>query len=156
MRIAVVSDTHYNTNVLDNILSEVKDFDMIFHLGDNVKDALYLAKNFHGEVHYVKGNCDIGVAAPDDKIVEVEGKRFFLTHGHNYGVKYNLNNLYFKARELDVDVALYGHSHIKQIERVENLDIMNPGSASLPRDGSRSIGLIEIKNDNINIKIRNL
>lgn len=156
MIIAVVSDTHYNTNVLDKILSEVKDANMIFHLGDNVKDALYLAKNFQGEVHYVKGNCDIGVPAPDDKIVEVEGKKFFLTHGHNYGVKYDLNNLYFKARELNVDVALYGHSHIKQIERVENLYIMNPGSASLPRDGSKSIGIIEIKNNDINIKIRKL
>lgn len=156
MIIAVVSDTHLNNNMLDKILKETKDADVIFHLGDNVKDALYLEKNFHGDVYYVKGNCDIAVLADTDKVVEIEGRKFFLTHGHNYRVNYDLNNLYYKAKELNVDVAVYGHTHVKLIENYGDLYILNPGSPSLPRDGSKSMGVIEINNDEINISLKKL
>lgn len=156
MLIAVVSDTHFNTNILDKILEEAKEADVIFHLGDNVKDALYLEKNFKGKVYYVKGNCDIAVAGENEQLVQLEGKRFFLTHGHNYAVKYGLNNLYFKAKEVEADVALYGHTHIKVLEESNGLYIMNPGSAYLPRDGSRSMGFITIKDSTLNFEMRNL
>lgn len=156
MIIAVVSDTHFNNHVLDKILEETNFADVIFHLGDNVKDALYLKEKFKGEVYYVKGNCDIAVSGEEDNLVELEGKRFFLTHGHRYGVKYDLNNLYFKAKELNADVALYGHSHVKVIEEYNGVYIMNPGSASLPRDGSRSIGFINIEEGKISLKVKNI
>lgn len=156
MKIAVVSDTHLNTSMLDKILKETKDADIIFHLGDNVKDALYLEKNFNGDVYYVKGNCDIAVSADTDKVIEIEGKKFFLTHGHNYRVNYDLNNLYYKAKELDVDVAVYGHTHVKLIENYGDLYILNPGSSSLPRDGSKSMGFIEIDNGKINITLKKI
>lgn len=156
MKIAVVSDTHLNTSMLDKILKETKDADIIFHLGDNVKDALYLEKNFNGDVYYVKGNCDIAVSADTDKVIEIEGKKFFLTHGHNYRVNYDLNNLYYKAKELNVDVAVYGHTHVKLIENYGDLYILNPGSSSLPRDGSKSMGFIEIDNGKINITLKKI
>lgn len=156
MKIAVVSDTHLNTSMLDKILKETKDADIIFHLGDNVKDALYLEKNFNGDVYYVKGNCDIAVSADTDKVIEIEGKKFFLTHGHNYRVNYDLNNLYYKAKELNVDVAVYGHTHVKLIENYGDLYILNPGSSSLPRDGSKSMGFIEIDNGEIEITLKKI
>ena len=67
-----------------------------------------------------------------------------ITHGDRYGVKYELNNLYYRALEAEVDIALFGHTHIPYMEEVKGIWLFNPGSASLPRMSKNSIGFIEI------------
>lgn len=150
MQITVVSDTHNNGKSLEKILELSKKSDVIFHLGDNLKDAEYLEKNFHGKVYKVKGNCDYENYGVDEEIVDIEGKRFFLTHGHKYNVNYGLNKIYFRGLELKADCILYGHTHRKLLVNEEEVYIFNPGSISLPRDNSASIGYIKIENGQIN------
>jgi uncharacterized protein len=145
MLIAVISDTHRIDKYIKLGSEAAKDADILIHLGDNVEDVEYIEKNFKGEVYAVKGNCDYSTTYPNERIIEVEGKRIFFTHGHLYGVKNGMNNIYYRGRELDVDVVLFGHTHTACIERTDSLTLMNPGSISLPRLTKRGIGFIDIK-----------
>ncbi|WP_297522437.1 metallophosphoesterase [uncultured Clostridium sp.] len=154
MEIIVVSDTHNNTNAIEKILEISKNSDIIFHLGDNIADAKLLQKEFHGKVHMVKGNCDYGEEGLNEEIVEVHGKRFFLTHGDRYGVNYGLDKLYYRGLEVKADCILYGHTHRKLKLIEEGIYIINPGSLPLPRDNSSSYARINFdETNNITIKL---
>ncbi|MGL4654521.1 MAG: metallophosphoesterase [Sarcina sp.] len=154
MEIIVVSDTHNNTKALEKILAVSKNADVIFHLGDNIADARELEKNFHGTVHMVKGNCDYGDEGLNEKLVEINGKKFFLTHGDRYGVNYGLDKLYYRGLELGADCILYGHTHRKINICEQGVYIVNPGSLPLPRDNSSSYAKINLdENTNINVKL---
>lgn len=140
-------------NALDKILSLAKDSDYIFHLGDNINDARYLEKKFPGGVHMVKGNCDYDDNGDVEKIVDIEGKKFFLTHGDRYGVNYGLEKIFYKGLELCADVIIFGHTHRKVLIKESGVYILNPGSLSLPRDNSRSVAKIMMdSSENIDIE----
>lgn len=145
MKIAVISDTHRDSRYIDIAKNIIKDTDMLIHLGDNIDDAEELSKGYKGKVYIVKGNCDYTNSYPSEQIIEVEGKRIFFTHGHNYGVKMSLNNIFYKAKEVEADIALFGHTHVAIIEKEDGIIFMNPGSISLPRIKGRYIGFINIE-----------
>jgi putative phosphoesterase len=151
--IGVVSDTHRQPQMIKKAVEKLKDVDIIMHLGDNTDDVKQIQDNFNGKVISVKGNCDFNVTAPSELIEVIEGKKFFITHGHNYGVKNDLTRLKYKALEVGADVALFGHTHIPLIIEDEGIYFFNPGSASLSRKGPNSVGVITIENGQIDIKI---
>lgn len=148
MLIAVVSDTHRDNYYLKKVRELIKTADMLIHLGDNIEDAESLKRDFKGEVYTVTGNCDFVGGYPLEQIIDANGIKIFITHGHKYGVKYDLGSLYFRAKELDVKIALYGHTHMAQIEEEDGIILMNPGSTSMPRASKRSIGFIAIDEKN--------
>lgn len=150
MKIAIISDSHYNDSSIKAIKNYIKDADVLIHCGDGVPDVYKIAENFNGEVYGVQGNCDFSNEFPNERIIEIEGKRIFVCHGHFYNVKNGYNNIFFKAKELGVDIALFGHSHLGIILDNDEVLLMNPGSISLPYgDTKRSLGFIDIKNDKI-------
>lgn len=144
MLIAVVSDTHRQEYYIQKVKSYIKNADILIHLGDNIEDADELAEGFKGKVYKVSGNCDFCRGAERELVIDVEGIRILITHGDRYGVKYELNNLYYRAMDAEADIALYGHTHIPYMEEVNGIWLFNPGSASLPRMSKNSIGFIEI------------
>ncbi|NEZ46836.1 metallophosphoesterase [Clostridium niameyense] len=149
MRIGVISDTHRYIYDINFLLEELGNVDVIIHLGDNVEDVKSIYKYYDGKIINVRGNCDFNLSAPLELVEEIEGKRFLITHGHKYNVKYSLANLRYKALEVEADVVLFGHTHVSQIEFMDNIWFINPGSVSLPRDGGKSIGIITIENGQI-------
>ena len=149
MLIAVVSDTHGAKNAIRRVKKAIANADVLIHLGDNIADLKYIKEDFKGEVYGVNGNCDFTSNFPIEQIVEIEGKRFFITHGHKYGVKYDISTIFYKGKELGVDAVLFGHTHVKVIDQEEGVWIINPGSTSLPKDRSESMAFIEIKNNSI-------
>ena len=151
MVIAVISDTHGNKRIISKVRDEVKkrNVDGIIHLGDNIDDIYELITGLKCKFYGVRGNCDFS-DFPEELIVSIANKRFFITHGHRYHVKTGLNNIFYKGKELGVDAVLFGHTHIKVSSKEEGMWIINPGSPSLPKDGIASIGFIEIENGEIN------
>ncbi len=145
MLIAVISDTHRMSNYIKMASEYIKEADIVIHLGDNVEDADEISKEFNGEVYIVSGNCDYKDKYPKEGIIDIEGSRIFFTHGDLYGVKYGLNNIYYKTKELKADIALFGHTHISMIEKYDDVILMNPGSLSLPRSRGRYIGFIKVE-----------
>ena len=87
----------------------------------------------------VRGNCEAEVdqmvlpfpcMAPYSQLL-VADKTFYLTHGHHE----NPRNL---PRLNPGDVFLSGHTHVKEDILVEGVRCLNPGSVSIPKDGSHS------------------
>lgn len=127
MKILVISDSHGNLWSVKKVLDKVKNIDMIFHLGDNVRDAIKIEGRVDCPVKCVKGNTDFG-NAPLELVEYIKDKRFLLTHGHKYGIKSDLNRLYYTARENDYHVVLFGHTHQPHNEIVDGILFFNPGS----------------------------
>lgn len=140
MKIGIISDTHGNTNAVDEILSLVPDAKLWLHAGDLVPDAVYLEQTYNVGVAKVAGNCDwFGGDVPEETVVEVAGHKIFLTHGHIYGARLSANLIVAVAKEAGCDMAVYGHTHVAVTAKVEgeNFWLLNPGSASRPRDENR-------------------
>ncbi len=83
----------------------------------------------------VRGNCEAEVdqmvlefpVLADYAWLEIEGKRIFATHGHLYE-----NVAHLRAG----DIYLQGHTHIPRCETVDGALCLNPGSLSIPKEGS--------------------
>ena len=111
MVILVTSDTHGKRDRLSALTERVRP-DLVFFLGDGVRDLDALPDGL--SVRAVRGNCDFFGSAdlPERRVEEVGGLRFFLTHGHRYGVKYSLESAICAAVGAGADALLYGHTHI--------------------------------------------
>jgi putative phosphoesterase len=128
MKILVISDTHGNANRAYTAYTRSEPVDMIIHLGDGSADADMLRDAVDVPVINIAGNCDIGSTAQRERIWECEGKRILLTHGDAYRVKYGLDRLGQRAREIGADAVLFGHTHLKISEEYSGLLLVNPGT----------------------------
>ncbi len=144
MKICVLSDTHGIINIAEKALKDMKDIDIIIHAGDLVSDARYL-ETLKYKVFCVAGNCDPFAIEPTEKILELQGKRIFLTHGHNYRVKYGYRELLTRAQQISADVVIFGHTHLPENTYIDNILFFNPGSTTLPKNGGPgTYGILEI------------
>lgn len=146
MRILIISDTHHDFDTLYRLVLREKDhIDLLLHLGDGAQDIDDLRAVWPLlPVRFVRGNCDYTSTAPDTTVVETDGIRIFLTHGHLFNINYTPERLSTQARQQNAAVALFGHTH-RQLYRDElGVQLINPGSLGKPRDGKRGYGIIEI------------
>ncbi len=141
-KILVLSDSHGNVN---NMILAVKreNPDMILHLGDCMADALFLHKKFPNiPMEQVPGNCDYSQEFAE-RLIEVEGKKIFFCHGHSLNVKASYLPLQMRAREMEADAALFGHTHQIFYDKHNHINFLNPGSIGAPRYGNEpSYGLV--------------
>ena len=102
----------------------------------------------------VRGNCDaevdqmvldFPVMADYATLFDETGRELFLTHGHVFGA--GMHNSVDHAPALPEGSALvYGHTHVKVNEESAahpGLWLFNPGSVSIPKDGTHSYGIYE-------------
>lgn len=134
MKIGLISDTHGKLSAIDNAVTIAQDMEMWLHMGDCVPDAEYLQSLVNVPVYGVAGNCDW----PDSKtcyerIIDAAGHKIFITHGHNYGVRYTQEYIMEAAESQGADIAIFGHTHM--VEHIKGTPtVLNPGSAARPRD----------------------
>ena len=101
------------------------------------KRVIELLSALRDEIFCVRGNCDTEVdqmvlpfpILADYALLEVGGHTVFVTHGH----KHNLASL---PPLKEGDVLLHGHTHVPACESREGITYLNPGSVSIPKDGS--------------------
>lgn len=157
MIIGILSDSHGDLELAEEAVSRMGGVDLLLHAGDYYHDALYLGERCGLPVRGVVGNCDRGVNGPQEELLELEGWRIYLTHGHLYGVKGGLLRLHFRARELGARIAVFGHTHVAQQEQVDGITLLNPGSIARSRLGDRgSFAMLELNESSFEIKIRQL
>lgn len=133
MKAIVFSDSHGYLNNLDLALKNFKnEIDCLIHLGDFFEDTKEIKKNYKDlEIFAVSGNNDF-INEPSEKVFYLNNFKVFVTHGHRYNVYFGVENLRYRALELDANICLFGHSHNPFIEN-KDLFILNPGSISYPR-----------------------
>lgn len=158
IKIIVFSDTHRSRPVLKHTrkILQTEKPDLLLHAGDNYQDFLWLKNASDIPGHGVCGNCDYDVSdCKNELIFEYQNVKFLLCHGHQYNVKFTLNNLYYRAQELDVNVAVFGHTHMAAIEQETGITLFNPGSLYQPRGNDiYSYGIIHVDNGKINCELK--
>ena len=160
MKLLIASDIHGSAYWCDKLLELARQEqpDKLILLGDVLyhgprndlpreyapKQVIAMLSQWADKILCVRGNCEAEV---DQMVLPfpcmatysqllVDGKTFFLTHGHHY----NPDALpQLKAG----DVFLYGHTHVKLDEMRQDVRCLNPGSVSIPKDGSHSCLIYE-------------
>ena len=136
MKILVFSDSHGDVDSMAGIISKEKP-DQVLHLGDHERDARALQARFPAlDFRLVSGNTDIAPEAQTEQVFEADGVRFFMTHGHVYGVKNGLLRLKLKAQSVGAALALFGHTHQPLLEQSGGVWLLNPGRAGKKAGGS--------------------
>ncbi len=153
LKILVLSDSHRTMKYMEQAVS-LEQPDNIMHLGDYTRDAETLRRCFPEiPLASVRGNCDFDSETPEQLIGDWGGVRFLLTHGHRYNVKTGLLHLSLAAKEAQVDVAVFGHTHRAFCELHAGVWLLNPGSCGT---GFPSYGVIHIENKTPMCEIRTI
>ena len=143
LRIGVISDTHVETlgEIPHPILVALAEVDLIIHAGDFTERAVLEGLRSLGEVKAVYGNMDsdeLRVMLPQKELFIVSGKKIGLTHGSGgrWGIADRVKEMFS-----DVDIIIYGHSHVPSNHYIGRSLLFNPGRA---RD---SFGLLTIDDE---------
>lgn len=150
MKVLVLSDSHGRMlEVYDAVERECPD--AIIHLGDCYEDACELRRSYPDlPVYAVLGNNDWGADAPLASVVTLEGVRIYLTHGHREGACFSSpGQTPVHAEEQGCQLALFGHTHIVYHARHGTVEVLNPGSISLPRCGVASYAVLTLREGRI-------
>ncbi len=119
--------------------------DLFLHLGDGEYELGELARRYPAAVfRVVRGNCDSVPQSPPELLVPVADKKFFITHGHSYGVKNSLAPLLKRARLLGAEVCCYGHTHTASVTTRDGVLLLNPGSVARPRQERASYAIVDL------------
>lgn len=160
MKLLIASDLHGSSSCVEKLMKrvDIEKPDEILLLGDLLyhgprndlpdtydarKTAEFLNKKAD-KIIAVRGNCD---AEADELLLDiniessnmtlyVDGLSIFATHGHHY------NTSHLPALS-SIDVLLHGHTHVPTHELIgKNKYYINPGSTSIPKNGSENSYLI--------------
>lgn len=151
MKILFITDSHRHFSFLIEMMEKEKP-ERVFAMEDYTKDfeeLSYLYSEIPFEI--VKGNCDFWDSHfSEEKIIFLEGKRIFLTHGHLYGVKSSYDSLREMGRKMKCDIILFGHTHREFLEE-KDMILANPGAA---QDGK--YGILDLQKEKVEIKLKKL
>ncbi len=151
MKVLVLSDSHGSLGNMCEAV-EKQNPDAVIHLGDFFRDAEDLASAYETPEYYrVSGNCDYGFGMKKSLTVTLGGVRMFLTHGHLYDVKHELESLHRQAQLAGAQIALFGHTHRPLVEFRSGIWLMNPGTCG--PFSNTSYGLITIQNGSFSCEI---
>ena len=138
-KILVVSDNHRKLDNIYQLLEENPDISYFIHLGDSegCEDAIRTHLPKGCESYFVQGNNDFFAYLPKEIEMRLGKERLFLTHGHLYGVGFDLQGLADEARARNCSMALFGHTHRPFSRMVNGVLCINPGSINFPRQENR-------------------
>ena len=153
MKYLIASDIHgslfYCEKLIDAYLRESADRlillgDILYHgprndlpEGYDPKSVAALLNAYRKEILCVRGNCEAEVdqlmlsfpITSGFGVLDTGDRVIFLTHGHHF-------NIDCLPPLKEGDVLLYGHTHIPLCEKRDGVLCLNPGSISLPKNGS--------------------
>lgn len=141
-KIGIISDTHLSRPTDDfksTLARYFDDVEIIIHAGDMTGRPTYdfLSK---WDLRAVAGNMDdydLSALLPDKRIEEIEGWKIGITHGR--GSPFWLEKFVLSAFE-NVDIIIFGHSHIPLSTKRGNIHLFNPGSYK----STRTLGVLEL------------
>ena len=144
-KLVVVSDSHNTPDALKRIFRAEKGCDAVIYLGDGLKDLDLAATEFAWlRIYAVSGNCDFGALEPQDGLAAFDQVVVYYTHGHMYGVKYDLDTLAQAAKARGAEVALFGHTHIPFAETRDGVFLFNPGACGHAYGSAETYGVLTL------------
>ncbi|MDO5559459.1 MAG: phosphodiesterase [Oscillospiraceae bacterium] len=159
MKLMIASDIHgsaYYCEQLMNCVQKEKP-DKILLLGDllyhgprndlprgyDPKKVISMLNSAKSDILCVRGNCDTEVdqmvlefpVLADYALLCIDGCTLYATHGHVY----NESNILPAAEN---SILLGGHTHVPGYKKTGSILYVNPGSVSIPKNGSQNQYLI--------------
>lgn len=153
MKLMIASDIHGSAYYCEKMIKcfEEERADKLLLLGDILyhgprndlpkeyapKKVIEILNNLKDSILCVRGNCDTEVdqmvldfpVLADYAVIYDEYRTIYATHGHIY----NEDNLPPIQKG---DILLHGHTHIPKYNIYDNYVCLNPGSISIPKEGS--------------------
>ena len=153
MKYLIASDLHGSIKYCRMLLErfKVEKADKIIFLGDilyhgprndlpdgySPKEVIAALNGIADKIVCVRGNCDCEVdrmvlnfpISAEYGVMIFNGRNVWITHGHNYNKETPLP--FAKG-----DILLHGHTHVPAKEDCCDFVYLNPGSLSIPKDGS--------------------
>lgn len=153
MKLMIASDIHGSAYYCEKLLESWKREqpekllllgDILYHGPRNdlprdyaPKRVISMLNEIKDEILCVRGNCEAEVdqmvldfpVLADYCILYEQGHMIFATHGHVYNEK-NVPPL------KKGDILLHGHTHVPKCAEHETYTCLNPGSVSIPKEGS--------------------
>ncbi|MBR7553480.1 metallophosphoesterase family protein [Allobacillus sp. GCM10007491] len=133
MKVIVIGDTHMPKKaegLPKRLVSKLNQADLIIHTGDWSSLDVYEELSRFAEVKGVRGNVDdaeIVERFPQKLLLTVKGFRIGVIHGD--GTTGTTEKRALNAfKDDDVDVVLFGHSHIPYLRYHQKTLLINPGS----------------------------
>ena len=160
MKLVIASDIHGSAfwcrKLLDVCEAEQPDHlillgDILYHGPRNdlprdyaPKQVIPMLDAWSGKILCVRGNCEAEVdqmvlsfpCLAEYSVLMADGKTFYLTHGHH-------KNPQDLPRLPQGSIFLYGHTHVKFDQVIDGIRCLNPGSVSIPKDGTNSCLIFE-------------
>ena len=158
-KIMVVSDTHKHHRNLARALEQAGTPDLLIHLGDAEGYEDYIADMAGCPLEIVSGNNDFFSDLPREDVIDIEGNKVLVTHGHYYGVSMAFDQLADAAKQRGCNAAFFGHIHVPVLEKEDGILLVNPGSLAFPRQRGRrpSYAVLETDgNGGMDVEIRYL
>lgn len=162
MKLVIASDLHGSASAVRALATRIEEEspDRIVLLGDLLyhgprndlpegyapKEVISVLNGMAESMLAVRGNCDAEVdqmvldfpCMADYALIEIGGRLLYLTHGHLPGKTPD------SSPALPGGSAfLSGHTHVKMLEERAGVLFVNPGSTSIPKDGSASYAVFE-------------
>ncbi len=153
MKLLIASDIHGSAYYCAELIKRYREeeYDRLILLGDvlyhgprndlpleyDPKKVIAMLNPLSDQILCVRGNCDTEVdqmvldfpIMADYAVLYVNGLTVYATHGHVY----NLNNT---PPLKEGDILLHGHTHVPAWEDNGRILYLNPGSVSIPKNGS--------------------
>ena len=160
MKLGFISDTHGGYENTVQALERLKGSDQICHLGDilyhgprnDIPETYHpkkLSQYLKGrtDLVYVRGNCDADVdetvtgqdLSHKSRVITFDNYRFYLVHGYEETEEERI----LTAKELGCQVVVSGHTHVKVLKEQDGIILLNPGSTTIPKDGTSSFAFYE-------------
>jgi len=152
-RILVISDTHGDLALAQEVIRVSVPLDGVIHLGDLVQDARSLERTCGLTFWKVAGNNDRYEDAPRELLIRLEDVSIYSCHGDLYDFhphhparerKRSMRILVDRANRQGAQCALFAHTHQAFCERQGALLVMNPGTLS-PAEKDPGYGLLTIE-----------
>ena len=154
MKLFIASDIHGSAYYCKLMLEyfEKEKADRMLILGDvlyhgprndlprdyNPKEVISMLNAVKDRLFCVRGNCDTEVdqmvlefpVLADYSVIDLGERLMYATHGH----KYNKTN---PPALKSGDILISGHTHVPLCEEEGGILFLNPGSVSIPKEGSK-------------------
>jgi uncharacterized protein len=158
MKLIALSDTHLKTGEIPPQLQAlIEEYDIVVHAGDFSNVDAYKAFNADGKLKAVFGNDDVPELKkllPERLKFEVDGVKLGLAHEGGLSVT-NMTAQGYLAKEMDVDILIFGHLHRPLIEKTDVM-LICPGSPTKPRMSNPSVVELIIEKGSVNGRIINI
>jgi len=160
MKIIILADTHIKNGqsliprLPEELVSMIRSCDLTIHAGDFETIECYNELFSLSKLEAVHGDTDCAQLLellPERKVIKIEGIKIGIIHKGQLTSENN-DGLRYLAKEMDVDVLIFGHFH-HPIAHVTEVLLLSPGSATVPGIAEPSAIELEISGNSVKGRI---